>query len=437
MNIDEYINFYYGNKMTWFVDECNMGNNIDRVLNVVSTKEYLDGSHKILNRPNEVWNGKNIEARKIILNYAKTILNFQTTFLLKNPVTLTCDDTNTLDAMTSIYKKANYNDIDFKILNNMVRFGEIYEYIYIDNDGIIQSRLINSEDSYPIYDDQNNYICFIEHYTVQRSSISYYNIFYKDRVEQWNNLGGSLKQVGVYTNISGLPVIYRLPSAIDSTVGRSDLEDYVNILDNMEDLLSKYGDSFYKYMNPIPIVSGTKLNIGKNGEGAIDKQSVGYCLQLDDTSTFDFKTGSMDSKSLNSLYKILKQSLLDVSGVPAVSLNESDISNLSEVSIKMLFSLAEIKAKINGQYLKEGFINRWNQIEKILQLQGQNNIAGDIDCQFSYNIPQNDSEIIDNIIKLKDDELISTESALSKVSYVTDINREMQRLSGEQDSKTD
>lgn len=435
MTIEEYISLYYDNEPYWFMSEVQQPKHTDRVMNVINIKEYLSGNHAIKNRPDEVYNSRTFKTRKIVLQYVKPILNFQTSFLLKNPVTLTATNADTLNNVLDVYKKSKYNALDFRILDKMVKYGEIYEYVYIASDGSITSKLINPEDSYPVYDDQNNYIAFIEYYTIARAGISYYNVYYEDRVETYNNKGGTLTRTGVFTNISGLPIIYRIPDELDKTIGRSEIEDYIDILDNMEDLLSKYTDSFYKFLNPIPVVTGTKLNIGKNGEGAIDPATVGYALQLDDSSTFNLVNSNMDYKSLEILFKTLKQALLDVSGTPAVSLNNTDISNLSEVSIKLLFSLAEIKGTINSQYLKEGFENRWSIIKKILQLKGIN-IDGEIDCSFEMAIPQNEKEIIDNLKTLREIGGISLETMLSKTPYIYDVQGELNKLKAESNNES-
>ena len=166
MTLQEYINYFYGGKPYWFLEEITNHWHVKRISDVLSVKQYLDGKHKILDRPDEVFNGRTIETKKIILSYAKTIINFQTSFLLKNPVTLTCPDSKTLDVFKNIYEKGNYDLVDYKILQNMVKYGETYEYIYLDKNGIIKSKIIDSADGYPIYDDEMNYLGFIEYYNI-------------------------------------------------------------------------------------------------------------------------------------------------------------------------------------------------------------------------------------------------------------------------------
>ncbi|WP_409174831.1 phage portal protein [Brevibacillus fortis] len=422
MTIQEYITEFHDGNPTWFLDEVGQVYHQQRIMNILDTKEYLSGTHKILKRPNETYNGKTYEPRKIVLQYCKTILNFQTSYLLQNPVTLT-GDKGIIEEYKRIYKKGKYDRIDFDILDKVVKYGSAYEYVYVDA-GVIKSKLINPEDGYPVYNHANEMIAFIESYTVD--SISYYTVYYEDRVENWTDRGGELKQVGVYGNASGLPVVYKNRNELDPNYGRSDLEDIINILDNMEDLLSKFTDSFYKFHNPIPVAIGQQLK----GEG-LPTHIVGGGIVLDDGADFKLVGNQLDFRSFETIYNMLKQALLDISNTPAVSLNSQDVSNLSEVSIKLLFSLADIKAGLNEKYMREGMEQRFEKIRRILELQGKkidDEAFDSLGIVFQYSRPQNEKDIIDNLKVMKEIGGISLESILEKSPFTSDVGQELQRL---------
>lgn len=436
MDLQEYINLYYPNKLNWFVDECNKQIHQDRIMNMFNIQEYLNGSHAILNRADTVYNGRTFKTTKIMLQYAKPLMAFQKSFLLKNPVTLTCEDDNTLKAMNDVYKQGRFNSIDNKILDKMNKYGLAAEYLYIDTNMNIKSKIIQPIDSYPVFSDTNDYICFIEHYTILASGISYYNVFYNDRVEEWDNQGGDgLYLRNTYKNLSGLPILYcKQENEEDVTQGRSDLEDYVNIIDKMEELLSKYHDSFYKFLNPLPVVTGTKLNIDKNGNGAIDKNIVGNCLQLDDGSNFDLVLSKMDINSMKEMYKILMNSLMDISMTPNIAFNGgSNPANLAEESIRMMYTLPVLKGSMSAEYLKQGYYIRWEQIEKLLKYKGIN-ADGLVDCTFNMSIPSNETELVNNIVNLYNNHLMSIDSAIEHSPYTNDIQSEIKAIQADNDS---
>ncbi|APB35670.1 phage portal protein [Heyndrickxia coagulans] len=423
----QYIKSKYDNESDWFVQFVGEVSNQQRIQDILAKKEYLSGQHKIKFAPSFQYNGKEFNPRRIVLQYAKTLLNFQSNYLLGNPITLTGNE-KVVREFQSVYKKGKYDRINLKILDKLLKYGQCAEYVYMDN-SIIKSKLIDPSESYPVYDNENNMLAFIEAYVYD--AISYFNVFTDNSVEQYTNEGGSLKLVGKKVNLSGLPIIYHSDNELNEVEGRSDLDDWIEILDSMEDLISKYTDAFYKYMNPIPVAIGQQL---KGDE--IPSNIVGGGLTLDDGSDFKLVSNGLDYQSFESIYKTLLQSLLDIAQVPAVSMNKTDVSNLSEQSVRLLFSLANVKAGMNEQYLREGIEQRNDKIRSLLALQGvtfSDNNYETLDFVFHYNMPSNDAEVIENLKTLNDMGAISLETILAKNPYVNDVNMELERLDNQKD----
>jgi len=427
MNIQEYIKLTHNGNIHWFVDEVSEYHHQRRVNDIIDKKEYLSGYHNILKRGAETYNGKVYEPRKVVLQYVQTIVNFQTSYLLKNPITLT-GDKHVVSEYKKIYRKGKYNRIDFDILDSIVKYGNAYEYIYFDKEGKVTSKLIKPENSFPVFNHENHLIAFIESYVADFSD--YYIVYYEDRVEQWSNVGDAdLKLMNTYKNISGLPICYKNQNELDDNFGRSDLDDIIGILDNMEDLLSKFTDSFYKHHNPIPVVVGQQLK----GDG-LNQNVVGGGIVLDDGADFKMISNELDFQSFESIYKTLKQALLDISNTPAVSMNNTDVSNLSEVSMKLLFQLADIKAGLNEKYIREGLEKRFEKIRKILSVVGvqiNEETFDTLNVVFQYSRPTNEKDIIDNLSKLREIGAVSIETILNNAPYINDVGEEQQRLSME------
>ncbi|CAM4045423.1 phage portal protein [Paenibacillus alkaliterrae] len=134
------------------------------------------------------------------------------------------------------------------------------------------------------------------------------------------------------------------------------------------------------------------------------------------------------------MYKHLMMSLMDISGTPSVAMGKVDISNLSEVSIKLLYTMANLKAMIGEKHIKEGMKQRFNKFRGLLQLQGttfKDDEWDTLDIVFSYAMPQSEKDIIDNLAKLREIQGISIESVLNHSPYTTDVVSEMNRLSEE------
>lgn len=423
--LEQYIKDKYGGSSDWFVEYVNEIPNQQRVQDIIAKKEYLNGNHKILKRQSYQYNGKEFNPRKIVLQYAKTLLNFQKAYLLQNPITLTGNE-KVVKQYQKVNRKGKYNRLNQKILDKVLKYGQVVEYVYLDN-GVIKSKLIDSSEGFPLYDENNNLLAFIQAFV--NDGIEYYTVYEDDVVSEYNNAGGQLKLTGRYHNLSGLPIVYHNDNELSDVEGRSELDDWISILDSMEDLISKYTDSFYKFMNPIPVAIGQELK----GNG-LPTQIVGGGVTLDDGSDFKLVSNGLDYQSFETIYKTLLQSLLDISQTPAVSMNKTDISNLSEVSIKLLFSLANIKAGMNEQYMREGFEQRFNKIRRLLELQGitfSDDDYDSLDIVFQYATPSNDKEIIENLKQLREMGAISIESLLGHSPYINDVQMELQKIDEE------
>lgn len=429
--LNQYVKDYHKNDSKWFMDEVNMFKQQARVNKIMGLKEYLNGSHLITQRPNEMYNGKELEAKRIVLQYAKTLLNFSTSYLLQHPLTLTGNE-KVVSEFQKVNKKGKYDRFNLSVLDKVNKYGMVAEYVYLDQ-RVIKSKLIDPSCSFPIYDHENTLIAFIEAYV--QDAVSYYTVFTDEVVYKYNNLNGKLKLVGQYANLSGLPIVYHNQNEMSDTEGRSELEDWMSILDAMEDLISKYTDAFYKFMNPIPVAIGQQLK----GSG-LPTRVVGGGLTLDDGSDFKLVSNGLDYQSFETIYNTLLQSLLDVSQTPAVSMNKTDISNLSEVSIKLLFSLANIKAGFNEQYMREGLEQRFDKIRRLLTYNGVSFTDDEydtLDMVFRYAMPSNDKEIIENLKALRELHGLSLESLLGHSPYTSDVQVELERLREEGNSVQD
>lgn len=430
-NIDKYIQDKYKNKTNWFEEEVKETEHLNRIINVIKNKEYLNGKHKILERNDIKWKGENFITTKLVLQQAKTILNFHNTYLLGKPISLIGSE-NMVKEFNKIYRKGKYNNIDFNILKNVNCYGDVFEYVYKDIDNTIKSKIINSECGYPVYaEDSNTMLCFIEYWTSDSNKVSYYTIYYPEKVEEWNNEGGELNLINTYNNLTGLPIHYHNINDIDERYGISELEDIKPIIDCLEDLLSKFNDSIYTLsLNPLAVVEGQEL------DKSIDADAVGYAIQLEGGGDFNFKSANMDYSSIKLFLDTLNQQLQMVAGIPSVALGNTNVANVSEVSLSMLYNLASMKAMLSEKWLKEGISKRFEKICKLLE--NDNIIFSDdeyVDIEFNYNKPINKSELLDNLKKQFEMNAISIRSIIEKSDLSNDVTQELERLKEENTNK--
>ncbi|MBU3215861.1 phage portal protein [Clostridium estertheticum] len=427
MDINNYIDKVYpNNKETWFADEVEQGFNVARYSNVLANKDYLTGCHKILKKKDFIYKKATYITRKLIINEAKTILNFHSTYLLGKPLSLVGTEAK-VTLYEKIYRLGNFNDIDYTNADKMYKYGDSYEYIYRDENKIIKAKVIDSADGNPVYSETNDYVAFIESW--MRNNITYYVVYYEDRVETWNNEGGNgLNMTDSFVNLSGLPIHYHNTNDSDENYGESLIDVIKPILDEIEDLLSKMGDSIYTLtLNPLLATVGQPL------DGEMNSDAVGYTLALEAGCSASYLNAQMDYSTIKLYLDTLGQKLNMVSHMPSI-VSGGNIANVSEVSLKLLYQLADVLAMLSEKSVTKGLKKRFEIFDKLL---AKDNIKFTDDeyvgVSFNYSRPQNMTELLDNLVKQFGMDSISKRTIIEKSPLTGDVQQELDRLKEEQE----
>lgn len=420
--LNYYIEKQYGNNPRWFQEEVIQGSHAKRINDVINNRDYLAGKHKVLMRQDSQYKGKILIVRKTILNYAKTVIRFHNTYLLGKPVQLSCKDENTANTFADIYRLGHYNAVDYQIIDRVNKFGDAYEAVYVDN-GVIRSKVLDNACSYPVYDDIGEYISFIEHWTDAYTAITYWDVYYPNYVEHWNNEDG-VEHLASTERSVGLPIHYHNFNDEDYNFGLSMLVDIKPIMDDLEDIMSKLGDAIYvNTLNPMPVATGQRI------ESSIPADATGYVLNLD-VGDFKYANCSIDYNTIKLYLDNMKQFLNDVASIPSVLGSNTNIANISEVSMQILLMMANLNADETKKWLNIGFKERFKRFQKILNMQG---IRAESDVEVIYNVsmPVASTEMIANLKALQEMGAISRETIMEKSEIVTDVDIEKKRLEGE------
>jgi len=418
-----YIEKQYGNNPRWFQEEVIQGNHAKRINDVINNRDYLAGRHKVLLRQDSQYKGKTLIVRKTILNYAKTVIRFHNTYLLGKPVQLSCKDEYTANTFADIYRLGHYDTVDYQIIDRVNKFGDAYEAIYVDN-GVIKSKVLDNACSYPVYDDIGEYISFIEHWTDAYTAITYWDVYYPNYVEHWNNEDGVEHLVSTERSV-GLPIHYHNFNDEDYNFGLSMLVDIKPIMDDLEDIMSKLGDAIYvNTLNPMPVATGQRI------ESSIPADATGYVLNLD-VGDFKYANCNIDYNTIKLYLDNMKQFLNDVSNIPSVLGSNTNIANISEVSMQILLMMANLNADETKKWLNLGFKERFKRFQKILNMQGIS-AESDVDVIYNVSMPVASTEMIANLKALQEMGAISRETIMEKSEIITDVDVEKKRLEGEE-----
>ena len=133
------------------------------------------------------------------------------------------------------------------------------------------------------------------------------------------------------------------------------------IVNEIEALLSKTVDAVTTLsLNPLGVSCGQRIVTN------IDKDVVGAMLNLEDGGRFDYASATIDHAAVELLLHELVNQFYAVTQVPSVVFN-GNVSNVSEVSLKLQFAQLDNKSKRTAACLKEGFYALWEAMRKLMR----------------------------------------------------------------------
>lgn len=415
----------------WFESEIKKNKHVDRISRISSIDEYLRREHAILARPNFEFKGKTFETAKIILQTLKSIIKFHSSYIVGNPVSIT-GDKEFVAYLNSIYKKGNFNKIDLSIAKDLISFGDAFEYLYLDENDNIQSKVIRNKDSYPVYDSMGKYYSFVEYWKDSDTRADMYVVYYPDKVEVYENH----KLIDSKINLTGLPIWY---SAMEKSkydkFGDCFPLDLIPMMDTIEHLLSKLDDAVTTLsLNPLGVVSGQRI------DSSIPNNIAGTVLNLEDGSEFKYANASMDANSIKLELDYIIQHFFSCACVPSSVLGQSNVANVSETSITMLFQQTDNFARMYIMSLLEGFRTRLKYIRKLMEYQGKtisDEIFDSIDFEFNVARPVDTKADFENMKIQFDAGALSRRTFIDKSKYTTNTPLELERLSDEANQSND
>ena len=412
--------------LMWFQDKIRETEHEWRINRAVDINSYLHREHKVLLRPDFEFKEKTFHTAKIVLQTLKTIVNFHTSYTVGNPLSLT-GDKELVDTMNKVYKMGQFALRDYQITKDLITYGNAFEYVYLDKDNQIKSKVFNNLDSYPLYDENMEYYAFVDYWKDATSGVEHYTVYYPDKVEVWQDK----KLLSTSANLTGLPIHYkRVERAEYDFFGEPFVNDLMLIMDEIEELLSRLSDAVETLsLNPIAYSSGGIW------DKAINSNMVGACINFEDGGEFKYANATMDYSNIKLLLDSLIQQFYGVACVPSSVLGQSNVANVSEVSLSMLFNSTDNVARETMYALKEGFKTRWEYMRKLMEqyqkIKVTDEVFNSLDCTFNVNRPVDTMSAMEEMKMQRDMGAISIQTVIENSKHTSNTALELDRLAEE------
>ncbi len=420
-------------KHDWFVEYVESSKNVNKRSTIINRNNYLAGNHKIKNKSDEVFNGKLIEAKKLITDYPNTITKFHTNYLYDKNVRISGEE-NIAHDYAKVYERGNFHGANTRVTYILQRHGEVYEYCY-SQDGVLKPHILLPENSFPYYNRFNEMEAFVYSYHFEGST--YYDVYYPDYVESYvrKKESSNLKRLDQRANASGmLPYEYKLDSYTEDGKLEVDVDKIKNLVDEYEAQLSKNSDAVYKFLSGLLITKGQTMDKPLQ----MSKDSNGNVIALDDNGDAQFISNPLNTTAVKEELTELKERISEAGLIPIIALGTAKADNISEETIRQFYKLADIKAAENIRILKNGFNQRHKAIRSILDKMGKKYTDDEFESLktiFQTKEPNNYKEQAENMKIFYDTGAMSVESMVEQNPYVTNKKVEMERIRAEKSER--
>ena len=408
------------------IDELNE-EKIQKIINSFRGKElvqlekyrdYYNGDQEILNKYVSDSTKPN---NKLVCNYCYDIVQNYCGYMSGIPISYSSNEDIT-DLM-EILKYNDYHKKDNQMLKNALIYGVSYEVNYLDEMAQQRFTTLKPEEVIPIYsnDLQQNLIAVIRLYSandLDDVNKNYIDIYTDKLINHYetNMSYSSLKLLDSEPHYYGMVPI----NVMELNEERKSIFDrIINLQDAYNKLISANVDDYEIFVDCYMILKGLTADAEDLKE--MKRERV---LLLDEDSDAQFLTKDSDSNRVQTLLSTLNDQIQKIAKAP--DFNDEKFMAKSGEAIKYKMVGMENNAANIESNMREALQKRLELLCAIQKLTTNDFIWRDINIIFTRNLPINNTEEVNMVNQLRG--LVSNKTLLSLLSFVKDVDAEMELL---------
>lgn len=366
---------------------------------------------------------------RLVVNFAKYIVDTFNGYFIGIPPKISADDDNVTELVNDFFESADLSDNLAELSKICSIYGYGYAFLYTDENGEIQCTYNSPLDIIMVHSDTiDESPRFAIRYYVNHDNETCGELYTQDSKFEFNIQQKILKEVEYFNVFNGLPLI----EFVENDFRQSIFEQVKNLINHFNKALSSKANDIEYFANTYMKIIGAK--VGSNAVTTMQKQRViNVTGQGSDKVLIDFITKPDSDNTQENLLERL-QKLIFVTSMVANTTDEN-FGNTSGVALEFklqnMHNLAIAKERKFTSGLKQLF-KLWANTP-LVPVDDQ--AYKTLKYKFTLNIPRNVSEEIENAKNLEG--IVSKETQLSQLSFVTNPLDEMEKIEKEKVSDFD
>ena len=361
---------------------------------------------------------------RVMTNYCYNIVQNYKGYLTGIDIAYSSDQ-----ELDMVFDVLNYNDchtVDSQLLQDALIYGVAYEIAYIDEEGKHRFKTLNPMTCFPIYDNTLN------------QDLKYaVRLYMDDLIEKDSYIVEvySDKWVRTYKSTMGFKsfnLIKEEPhyfGMVPITVfqlnenRKSIFDQIITLQDAYNELLSAEVDDFQSFADAYLVLKGM---MGTDPEDLADMKR-NRALLLDSDADASYLTKNISDTQIENMLNNINDAIHKIANSP----DFNDEKLLAQSGIAMRYKLVgfENASSAIEAEMRKALQRRIELICAIANLKGSESVWRDIKITFTRNLPTNLTETAQVVNSLRG--LVSDQTLLSLLPFITDTQAEMDRLAEE------
>ena len=419
------------------------------------TKKITKGSGEVGADGKEITSVGHVEPARIGMSFQQLIVDRRVGFMLTIPVKTDAIYESESDKEKALVKMVdriqNDNKMDYRnkeIARRWMSEMECAECWYFVPTGELKPKFtlkcnIWSPDHgdllYPLFDSTGNLIAFarsyklkeeekdIEHFDVYTSEFEYK---YVNRDNKWAlDILTETTDAGeiIQTNVNPIPNAVKKIMIVYHYQNKPEWADVQTMIASKETVMSNFDDMIAYFGSPILAVFGEIMGFAAKGE-------QGKILQLVENAKANYLALNSPPEAIKMYNDLLDKYIFALSQTPDISFTAmSGLGTIAQFTMKAFFMDAEMGVSKKEETFGIGLQRRLNIIKAAIGTVIDTSLAAEakllqLKPVITFYLPQNVTEMVDNLSVSVTGGLMSKESAVEQNPLVEDSETEMERL---------
>ena len=410
-------------------------NHLEERARILKMKNYYNGINEGIK--NRIYNDANKPSNRLYSAYPSYITDNFVGYILGQPISYKSDNENLLEALNLSFLYNDEGDNNTTLAQEQSICGYAYELLYIDEDGNVRFKCVDTEDTIVVYDNTLEakelfairYV--INEYEEGNKGLVY--VYTKDNTLTYtledNKVGSLIEEEQNY--FIDVPVI----TYENNRQRIGDFEKVLSLIDAYDFANSDTANDFEYFTNALLVISGVTMD-EKDEEGRpLNFKENRVINFVDNDGKAEYLIKNINDTALENYKNRLNLDIHKFSNVIDIS-DKNFGNNLSGIAMKYKLLGMENIASIKESKFRKGLMKRIELLTHFLNLSVNSDYTyTEITPVFTRNIPSNDVETVNMIKQLYG--MISDKTLLSQLPFIEDVQAELDALEKQKEDSLD